>query len=380
MRGSLVTACAVLLCIALAVPAAEANHVDNALHRKVISEIEGFRDWLNRHDAPGFVGETGWPDDYNGEADQWNDLAEDWFDVADAAGLGAVVWATGDWWGDYKLAVYENRDDEGGVESANTQAPVLEAHSSTSSYSRGINVSTGTFCEGHGLERTSTFSNHDTGKYNTCYKYDSQETFDYIAARGIDLVKIEFRWEILQRRLGGPLHQKSVDRLVDVVSRAEQAGLKVIISMHNFGAYWLWDGEKGVRRAIGSRRVPVGRFTDVWTKLSDLFIDHPAVSYAIMSEPVGLKKKGDKSPAEVWEWAAQAALTAIRANGDNHLILVNGYRWSSLADWPKIHPQPFIEDPANNFVYTAHHYWDRDWSGSYDYSYSDEVQYAESKE
>jgi hypothetical protein len=364
----------------MAVPAAEANHVDNALHRKVIGELEGFRDWLNQHDAPGFVGETGWPDNYDGDADKWNDLAEDWFDVADAAGLGAVVWATGEWWGDYKLAVYENRDEEGGVETANTQAPVLEAHSSTSAYSRGINVSTGTFCEGHGLEQTSTFSNHDTGKYNNCYKYDSQETFDYIAARGVDLVKIEFRWEILQRRLGGPLHQKSVERLVDVVGRAEQAGLKVIISMHNFGAYWLWDGEKGVRRAIGSRQVSVRRFTDVWTKLSGLFIDHPAVSYAIMSEPVGLKKKGDKSPADVWEGAAQAALSAIRANGDNHLILVNGYRWSSLADWPKIHPQPFIEDPANNFVYTAHHYWDRDWSGGYDYSYEDEVRYAEDHE
>jgi hypothetical protein len=135
-----------------------------------------------------------------------------------------------------------------------------------------------------------------------------------------------------------------------------------------------------VRRAIGSRQVPIERFTDVWTKLSDLFIDHPLVSYAIMSEPVGLPRKGDLSPAELWEQAAQAALSAIRANGDNHLILVNGYRWSSLADWPKIHPDPFIDDPANNFVYTAHHYWDRDSSGSYEHSYDDEVTYAENHE
>jgi hypothetical protein len=380
MRRKILSALVVVAMTMVTTPTADASHVDDALHRKITGQLKGFIDWLDRYDAPGFVGETGWPDDYAGDAEEWNDLAEDWFEVADAANLGAVVWATGEWWGDYKLAVYENRDDDGGVESANTQAPVLEAHLSTADYSRGINVSTGTFCEGHGLEPTSTFSNHTPGRYNNCYKYDTQETFDYIADRGVDTVKIEFRWEILQRRLGGPLHEKSLQRLVDVVGRAEQAGLNVILSMHNFGAYWLWDGEKGVRRAIGSRRVPIERYADVWTKLSDVFIDHPAVSYAIMSEPVGLPKKGDTSPAELWEEAAQAALNAIRATGDNHLILVNGYRWSSLEGWPKIHPDPFIEDPANNFVYTAHHYWDRDSSGSYDYSYADEVTYAENHE
>lgn len=358
-----------------------ANHVDNALHRKVISELNGFIQWLNDHGAPGFVGETGWPDDHYGDSAQWNDLAQDWFEIADSANLGAVVWATGEWWpSSYRLAVYENRDEEGGVESANTQAPVLEAHLSTASYLRGINVSTGTFCEGHGLERTSSFSNHDTGRYNVCYRYDGQETFDYLAGRGLDLVKIEFRWEILQRKLGGPLHSKSIERLIAVVDRARSAGLKVVLSMHNFGAYWLWDGEQGVRRPIGSSKVSFGDYADVWTRLTRHFKDVPDVYYAIMSEPVGLRSKGELSPAEVWEKASQRALDAIRANGDNKTVLVNGYRWSSLADWPQIHPNPWINDPANNFFYTAHHYWDRDSSGQYSQSYADEVEYAESQE
>ncbi|HWL66661.1 MAG TPA: cellulase family glycosylhydrolase, partial [Actinomycetota bacterium] len=129
-----------------------------------------------------------------------------------------------------------------------------------------------------------------------------------------------------------------------------------------------------------SRRVTFERYADVWTKLSDVFIGHPDVGYAIMSEPVALKKKGDLSPTEVWEAAAQTAVDAIRSNGDNKTILVNGYRWSSLANWPEIHPDPWIVDPANNFFYTAHHYWDRDASGSYDYSYADEVAYAERNE
>ena len=371
-----------VLATGLVIPSpVSASHVDNALHRKVTSELDGFITWLTDHNAPGFVGETGWPDDHYGDADRWNDLAQDWFEIADAAHLGAVVWATGEWWpAEYKLAVYENLDGQGGVESANTQAPVLEAHLSTGDYLRGINVSTGTFCEGHGVEQTSTFSNHDTGRYNECYRYDGQETFDYLAGRGLDLVKIEFRWEILQRQLGGPLHQKSLERLVAVVDRARSAGLRVVLSMHNFGAYWLWDGEQGVRRPIGSGKVSFGDFADVWRRLTTHFRDVPHVYYAIMSEPVALNRKGELSAAEVWEKASQRALNAIRANGDDKTVLVNGYRWSSLADWPEIHPDPWIADPADNFFYTAHHYWDRNLSGQYSYSYAEEVEYAESQE
>ena len=381
MKRPFISALATILVAVLPGVPATASHVDDALRRKVISELEGFIGWLDRHQVPGFVGETGWPDDHFGDADRWNALAQDWFEVADAASLGAVVWATGEWWPrSYKLAVYENADEQGGVESANTQAPVLEAHLSTPVYMRGINVSTGTFCEGHGLEATSSFSNHDTGRYNECYRYDGQETFDYLAERGLDLVKIEFRWEILQRRLGGTLHAKSIERLLAVANRARSAGLKVILSMHNFGAYWLWDGEKGVRRPIGTARVTFADFANVWKRLSLRFKDVPDVHYAIMSEPVGLKPRGELSPREVWEKASQRAVDAIRATGDIKTILVNGYRWSSLADWETIHPQPWITDPAGNYFYTAHHYWDRDWSGGYDYSYADEVQYAEAQE
>lgn len=356
---------------------AAADHVNDALRTKVVSELEGFIAWLDEHRVPGYVGETGWPDDHFGDADRWNDLAEDWFQVADAARLGAVVWATGEWWpASYRLAVYQNLDEAGGVETANTQAPVLESHLSTGSYMRGINVSTGTFCEGHGLEPTSTFSNHDTGRYNECYRYDGQNTFDYLAGRGLDLVKIEFRWEILQRKLGEPLHKRSIERLLAVVRRARSAGLRVILSMHNFDAYWLWDGEQGVRRPIGSAKVSFADFANVWKRLSNRFKNVPNVHYAIMSEPVGLKAKGDLSPARVWEKASQRALNAIRAAGDDKSVLVNGYRWSSLADWAQIHPRPWIVDPADNYFYTAHHYWDRDGSGGYSYSYADEVDYA----
>lgn len=378
-RGASLAVVVAAACVALLHPAGPAMgaHTDDALHRKVRAELQSFVDWLSTHNAPGFVGETGWPDDADGDGAQWNDLAESWYEIADEAGLPAIVWATGEWWPrSYPLAVYEDRDDPAGVDSANTQAAIFEAHLASPSYGRGINVSTGTFCEGHGLEKTSFFSNRTPGRYGECYLYDGQATFDYLAGRGIRFVKIEFRWEHIQRRPGGPLHDRSMTRLAGVVDRANNAGLHVILSMHNFGAYWLWDGEQGVRRPIGTSRISIADYAGVWKKLSSRFNSNPDMSYAIMSEPVGMKPVGDLSARRVWEKTSQAALDAIRSTGDRNPILVNGYKWSGLVGWGNTHPEPWISDPANNFFYTAHHYWDRDHSGVYAHSYEEEVEYA----
>jgi endoglucanase len=241
-------------------------------------------------------------------------------------------------------------------------------------------VSAGTFCEPGSLDRVSNrYSNHDTGRYGRCYIYDEQGTFDYLASRGVDMVKIEFRWETIQPNLGKPLQIKAVDRLAAAVDRARAAGLKVILDMHNFGAYYLWDGTKGVRREIGTRQLPIRYFADVWSRISSRFRDVPDVYYALMCEPIGLPKKPGMTRAELWERASQAAFDAVRDTGDTKTIFVDGYQWASLTNWSKNHPDPWIVDPLDNFYYEAHHYWDREQSGAYEHSYADEVDFARSE-
>src|SRR5688500_8147250 len=113
---------------AAAVPM-DSGAADDALHACILSELNDFTAWLDRENAKGYVGELGWPDDEQGDADEWNALAEAWLDRADQARLWATPWATGEWWGTtYKLAVYEDATDAPGVDTPNTQAPVLEAH------------------------------------------------------------------------------------------------------------------------------------------------------------------------------------------------------------------------------------------------------------
>src|SRR5205085_2256206 len=69
-----------------------------------------------------------------------------------------------------------------------------------------------------------------------------------------------------------------------------------------------------------------------------------------------------------------SVLNAIRANQDDKLVLIPGDSWSSANRWVTVHgPAGWIEDPANNFVYEAHQYFDSDESGTYRLSYDAEL-------
>lgn len=507
----------------------------DALHVAVLSELNSFTSWLAVNHAQGYIGEVGWPDNEDGDGAQWNALANDWFAAADRSGLWVTAWATGEWWGTgYPLAIYEDRDNGRGVDWANSQASVLEKHPSTASYLRGIDVAGGSFASPT-IEETSSFSNLNPGTYEEDYHYDSPATFSYLASRGVRLARIDFRWERLQPTLNGPLDPDELARLDTVVEEARQAGLSVVLDLHNYGAYYLSDGTQGVRRAIGSDQVSNAQLADVWRRLSAHFQGNPTVvAYGLMNEPANLSARyqlqtsytapdqappswvpdsGDsavlttttdpthgattalrvtkafpstpgyghmrihdnndgsgtmrdlsgngnalslwvylpqdepgttwqallflygpqqsytaaessttlvdgqwtevtgefstselsavqsigvqvyandvsgtawmavdglgqgtqETPAQIWEHASQAALSAIRANGDTKLVMVPGYNWSRVQTWTQEHPVGWITDPANNFRYEAHDYWDREQSSFYTDSYEAEV-------
>lgn len=348
-----------------------AEAAPDSLHRRVRAELKVFTDWIEANGVKGYIGEIGWPDDVQGDHARWNALAEAWFQDADAAELWVTMWATGEWWIKpfYKLAAYENRHGGLGVETANTQAPVIEAHPSTPNYLRGVCVCGAEFGTPGPLVRKSKFSNENPGVYDHAYHYDSQETFDYLAGRGVKLVRLAFRWERLQRTLGGELDATELGRLKGAVERARTAGLQVILDMHNYGAYHLFNGSMGVRRPIGSAKVTYAHLADVWRQISAAFSTDPGViGYGLGNEPVEMP-----SGARGWELASQGALDGIRSNDDGKLVMVPGYEWAGVQDWPDQHPDKWITDFADNHRYEGHHYWDRDYSGSYRRSYADEV-------
>jgi aryl-phospho-beta-D-glucosidase BglC (GH1 family) len=157
-------------------------------------------------------------------------------------------------------------------------------------------------------------------------------------------------------------------RLGTTVRAAHAAGIKVVLDMHNYAGYYLYDAAsgQGVRRALGSRELPLRAFTDVWTKLSAYFAGESAVhGYALMNEPTGMAAVGTTTPATLWERATQQVVTAIRAQGDTRFVAVSGYNWSGISTWAKNHPRTWIKDPARHFSYEAHQYFDARHSGVY---------------
>lgn len=143
VRGAVLGAAALSVPGSLLVRGGDASsQTTDALQRLIRTELSTFTDWLGRNGVKGYIGEVGWPDNYRGDASKWNALAEVWYDAADAAKLWITQWSTGEWWGTtYKLALYEDRRSPAGVDSANAQAVVTEAHPTTPSYLRGVNVS-----------------------------------------------------------------------------------------------------------------------------------------------------------------------------------------------------------------------------------------------
>ncbi len=346
---------------------------EDALHRRVEAELALFTDWLERNDAQGYIGEIGIPND--DDVDRWNALADRWFTAADDAGLWVDVWSAGEWWDlEYFYSPFIPAEFGGPLAVSQPTGDLLARQARESDLPRGVNLSGGEFGAAGGTETVTEFSNENPGEYDVDWHYDEQATFDYLAEQGIDTVRLPFRWERIQPVLGEELDSAELGRIRDAVGRAEQAGLEVILDVHNFAAYHLSDGTQGIRTSIGSAAVTEEHFADLWRRLSTAFAGVPGVAaYDLMNEPVDIPDVGGRTGAEIWESASQAAVDAIRGTGDETLIMVPGYRWSHVYEWPETHPDAWITDPAGNMRYAAHHYWLREEGRSYD----DEVAAAE---
>ena len=337
------------------------------LHARAVADLTSFTQWLTAgsRERKGLIGEVGWPGTAGTGGDaRWNQLANDWYERARRSGLWVAAWAAGDFWApSYKLLAYNWSPSRGG--SPNSQAAVIERQ--RASELRGINLAGAEFATPVD-ERTSPFSNRNRGAYGRDYVYPSGELMEFLARRGITFVRLPIRWERLQPELGRPLDGEEAQRLRRCLVDAQKAGLKVILDLHNYGAYYLGSSDGvGVRKALGSRDVPSHLFADLWRRLSVLFAGNATVvGYGLMNEPVGM------AGARAWEEASRAAVRAVRGNQDRKRIFVQSYFWGGARQFQQYHPRgPWIED--SNTWYEAHQYFDGDRSARYLASYEEET-------
>jgi endoglucanase len=142
-------------------------------------------------------------------------------------------------------------------------------------------------------------------------------------------------------------------------------GARVVLDVHNFARY---------RAAlIGSEAVPAPALADLWARLATRYKDNQRVVFGLMNEPVGIS-------ARAWRDAASSAISSIRATGARNLILVPGTSWTGAHSWLRGGDgvsngsvMAELRDPADNFAFEVHQYFDRDYSGTSDVCRSEDI-------
>ncbi|MGL4198516.1 MAG: glycoside hydrolase family 5 protein [Allorhizobium sp.] len=188
------------------------------------------------------------------------------------------------------------------------------------------------------------------------YIYPTERTLSYFADKGFDAVRLPFKWERLQPRLGEGFDRAELDRLKTSVASLRGKAFTVILDPHNYAYY---SGHN-----IGSDQVPARQFAQFWIRLASEFANQDGIAFGLMNEP------HDVAPA-VWLDAANQAIAGIRAVGARNLILVPGTHWSGVVTWGEDFGRGSnaevmlgVVDPIDNNAFEVHQYMDKDLSGT----------------
>ena len=193
------------------------------------------------------------------------------------------------------------------------------------------------------------------------FQYPSVQSTAYYQAKGMNLMRLAFRWERLQPRLMGQFDAAELARLREFVDGTTARGLTVLLDPHNYAAYF--DGMSEQR--IGTPGVPIAAFADFWRRLAEVFKDNPRVQFGLVNEPHSL-------PTETWADAAQAAIDAIRGTGATQLITLPGNGYTGAWSWTEskwygtanAEVMGRVHDPAGHLLIEVHQYFDKDGSGT----------------
>ena len=215
-------------------------------------------------------------------------------------------------------------------------------------FSRGINLSGGELnpeCQ--------------PAVYGRDYIYPSPQELDYYASKRFAVVRLPYRWERLQPLLFGELDQTELARIKSFVDAAAARNMRVILSPHNGGRYFL----NGKETLIGTALVPIEAFADFSYRVAKAFAGNAAIyALSLMNEP--------HDSNGMWKQTAQAALDAIRRADHERLVLVPGDQWSGAWSWKRYNNDLLLNDAAGHIVYEAHQYFDLDHSGTYKRGYT----------
>ncbi|MFY8025506.1 MAG: glycoside hydrolase family 5 protein [Sediminibacterium sp.] len=198
------------------------------------------------------------------------------------------------------------------------------------------------------------------GVLNEHYQYPTEEEIAYYYQKGFRLINIPFKWERLQKTLGGDLDFAEIGEIRKVVSWAAKRNMQVILCMNNAGRYRKY----GVEYIVGSSAVSRQDFADCWNKIANAFAGYDNIyGYNLMAEPHDMQ-------AFDWQTSAQWAINSIRFADKRSQIIVSGNNYAAPETWYDYSDQlKYLKDPQDKLVFNAHCYFDYDYTGKYLFSY-----------
>ncbi|MCD8318996.1 MAG: glycoside hydrolase family 92 protein [Paraprevotella sp.] len=201
------------------------------------------------------------------------------------------------------------------------------------------------------------------GIFNKDYFYPTTQELDYWKSKGLDLIRLPFKWERIQHTLYGPLNQEEMDYIKFLLNEAHKRDMKILLDMHNYGRR----KDNGKDRIIGDSQT-IDHFASVWGKIAEELKGCKGLyGYGLNNEP------HDMLDSVPWRMIAQAAIDTIRHHDKETPIVVGGNQWRSAERWPWVSDDlKDLSDPANNLIFEAHCYFDEDGSGIYRRSYDEE--------
>jgi endoglucanase len=207
----------------------------------------------------------------------------------------------------------------------------------------GVNLATGSFAP----EKL-------PGVHGKDYLYPTRDTAAPFAAMGMNTVRLPVIWERLQPTAKGELAPAELERLDKAIADLSPFTV-VILDVHNYGRY------RG--RMLDPTDGSGALLSDLWTRLANRYKVSPRVAFGIMNEPHDID-------AGAWRAIVDGTVAAIRRTGARNLLLIPGTRWTGGHSWfeggarSNAAQLAGLKDPANNFLFEIHQYFDEDSSGT----------------
>lgn len=187
--------------------------------------------------------------------------------------------------------------------------------------------------------------------------YITKEDILYIKSTGMNTVRVPFHYKLFtdEDYMGLKKDQNGFEILDDVIGWCKEAGLYVILDMHDapggqtgdniddgYGYPWLFENKENQKE-----------FIEIWTKIARKYANEPTIlGYDLLNEPIAHYFTDDlpKLNAKL-EPLYKECTAAIRTVDKNHIILLGGAQWNGNFS---IFKDSKFDD---KIMYTPHRYW-----------------------